>query len=85
MSPLKGALSGFRCGHARSGASIRTVAFSENVQQFDLSAIAVAHPVVQGGVQLAVSGVLEDPERDEYYVLHDDYLYTYRPPSGSDE
>jgi hypothetical protein len=29
--------------------------------------------------------VIEDPQRNAYYVLHDDYLYVYRPPFDPDE
>jgi hypothetical protein len=29
--------------------------------------------------------VIEDPERNAYYVLHDEYLYTYQPPADVGE
>lgn len=31
------------------------------------------------------NAVVEDPDDDAYYVLHDGYLYTYRPPERPDE
>ena len=30
------------------------------------------------------NGVVEDPDEEAYYVVHDGYLYTYRPPAAPD-
>ena len=63
-------------------------AFDEWISTIELPAAAFDRPRAEATslaalVDFAIdtnNGVIEDPDEERYYVLHDDYLYTYRPP-----